>query len=154
MEIVRFKRKDKNRFLALCREFYCAGATLRPYNEKNALLTFRRVLERHENLQGYLLVDKSNRQGIGYALVSSYWCNEDGGNVIVLDELYISPNSRHNGYGSLFLKWLEKHCGSYARTISLEVLRTNQRAQSVYRKDGMEPDGFITYSKEIGTEAE
>ena len=149
MDVVRFKRKDKAPFLALCRDFYNAGATLRPYNEKNALATFRRVIERHENLQGYMLIDKTTRKNIGYALVSSYWCNEEGGNVIVLDELYISPDSRHNGYVSLFLKWLEKHCGNYARAITLEVLTTNQTAQSIYRKDGMEPDGFVTYTKNI-----
>ncbi len=149
MDIVKFKRSDRAEFLKQCKAFYDSNATLHPFNEEAAKITFRRVMERHENLWGYMLIDKANNKKIGYALVSSYWCNEEGGDVLVLDELYISPDSRHNGYGSLFLRWLEEHAGKYVKALTLEVLTTNQTAQSLYRKDGLEPDGFITYTKEI-----
>ena len=86
---------------------------------------------------------------VGYALVTSYWCNEEGGNILVLDELYISPNSRHHGYGSKFLEWLEHEFKGKAVEITLEVLKTNQDARSLYKKDGLVPDGFITYTKKI-----
>ena len=76
-------------------------------------------------------------------------CNEEGGNILVLDELYICPTSRHHGYGGTFLKWLEEQFKDKAAEITLEVLTTNQDAKSIYQKDGLEPDGFVTYTKVI-----
>ncbi len=149
MKIETFKKKDKYRFIELCKEFYNSDSTLRPFSEKSAILTFERVLERHENLWGYMFVDKTTGEDVGYALVSSYWCNEEGGNIIVLDELYISPKSRHNGYGSYFFDWLINNGKKFAKAITLEVLTTNLSAQSLYIKEGLMPDGFVTYTKEL-----
>ena len=149
MQIKEFEKKDKDVFLRLCNEFYSSNATLKPYNALAAAQTFDRVVERHENLWGYLFTDKETLQPIGYALVSSYWCNEEGGNILVLDELYICPTSRHHGYGGAFLKWLENEFRDRATEITLEVLNTNQGAQTLYKKDGLEPDGFVTFTKTI-----
>ncbi len=149
MQIKEFEKQDKDVFLRLCNEFYSSHATQKPYDGSVAARTFDRVLERHENLWGYLFTDKETSQPIGYALVSSYWCNEEGGNILVLDELYICPTSRHHGYGGTFLKWLENEFRDRAAEITLEVLNTNQSAQSLYKKDGLRPDGFVTFTKTI-----
>ena len=119
MQIKEFEKKDKDVFLRLCNEFYSSNATLKPYNALAAAQTFDRVVERHENLWGYLFSDEETLQPIGYALVSSYWCNEEGGNILVLDELYICPTSRHHGYGGAFLKWLENEFRDRATEITL-----------------------------------
>ena len=133
----------------MCNEFYSSHATKKPFNEITARATFDRVIEKHENLWGYLFTDSQSGESIGYALVSAYWCNEEGGNILVLDELYICPTSRHHGYGGAFLKWLEEQFKDKAAEITLEVLTTNQDAKSIYQKDGLEPDGFVTYTKVI-----
>ena len=144
-----FENRDREIFLTLCRDFYAADATLKPYSAENATATFNRVLEHHENLWGYLLTDRQNGEAAGYALVSAYWCNEEGGNILVLDELYLSPASRHHGYAGHFLEWLEKAFSGRARALTLEVLNTNQSAQSLYRHEGLSPDGFVTYTKNL-----
>ena len=71
MQIKEFEKKDKDVFLRLCNEFYSSNATLKPYNALAAAQTFDRVVERHENLWGYLFTDKETLQPIGYALVRS-----------------------------------------------------------------------------------
>lgn len=149
MTIRDFESQDKETFLKLCDEFYSSHSTLKPFRPEIAAATFDRVMEKHENLWGYLFTDEENGAAIGYALITSYWCNEEGGNVLVLDELYICPTSRHHGYGGTFLKWLEEKFRGQACAITLEVLTTNQDAKSFYRKDGLIPDGFVTYTKNI-----
>lgn len=149
MVIREFKKSDETEFLRLCGEFYSSDSTLKPFCLNVAKATFARVMEKHENLWGYLFCDGETGEPIGYALVTSYWCNEEGGNVLVLDELYICSTSRHHGYGGSFLKWLEQKFKGKAVAITLEVLTTNQDAKSLYKKDGLVPDGFVTYTKSI-----
>lgn len=149
MIIREFTEEDRDVFLRLCKEFYSSKATKKPFKETLARATFEHVMEKHENLWGYLFSDSITDEATGYALVSEYWCNEEGGNILVLDELYICPTSRHHGYGGKFMKWLEERFQGKAVEITLEVLTTNQDAKSLYRKEGLRPDGFITYTKEI-----
>lgn len=149
MLIREFRPSDRTVFIDLCEDFYSSDSTLKPFCREVAEKTFTHVMEGHENLWGYLLADTESGKPIGYALVSAYWCNEEGGNILVLDELYILPTSRHHGYGGKFLKWLEEKFRGKATAITLEVLTTNQDAKSLYKKDGLVPDGFVTYTKSI-----
>lgn len=144
-----FKEEDRETFLKLCCDFYNSNATLRTFNGNVANKTFDMVLAKHENLWGYLMFDKECLAPIGYSLITSYWCNEEGGNILVLDELFIVENGRHKGYASLFMEWLEQSFKDRAVAITLEVLTTNVNACNLYQKEGFKPDGFTTYTKEL-----
>lgn len=145
-----FTKGDKEIFIKLCEMFYTAGVTLKGFDRGRTIKTFGRVLDRHENLWGYLICDKDEEVPvpIGYALITSYWSNEEGGEVIVLDELFINPISRSKGYGKLFMAWLEDHF-SYASSLSLEVLEANTRARELYERMGFKADGYISYDKKL-----
>ena len=149
MIIREFQKEDRNIFLSLCSEFYNSNATLRPYNNTVAEMTFDRVMAKHENLWGYMLFDKMSDEPVGYSLITSYWCNEEGGNILVLDELFISPIGRHKGYATTFMEWLQNNFKDKAVSITLEVLTTNVNACHLYIKEGFKPDGFTTYTKEL-----
>ncbi|NCA67377.1 MAG: GNAT family N-acetyltransferase [Clostridia bacterium] len=149
MIVREFKQKDKSLFLELCREFYDSSATVGNFREDIAKMTFDRVMDHHENLWGFMLVDADTDKAVGYSLITSYWCNEEGGNVLVLDELYIAPDNRKKGYASIFMEWVQEYYRDEAVAITLEVLTTNQAACSLYKKEGFQPDGFITYTKKI-----
>ncbi len=149
MIVKEFEKKDCQLFLELCRDFYQSSATVYNYREDIAKMTFDRVMDHHENLWGFLLIDADTDTAVGYSLITSYWCNEEGGNVLVLDELYIAPGNRKKGYASLFMEWLQEYYKGKAVAITLEVLTTNQAACSLYKKEGFEPDGFITYTKKL-----
>lgn len=150
MIVREFEPDDRSLFLDLCREFYeFNSATMHSYREDIARFTFERVMDRHENLWGFMLIDADTDEAIGYSLITSYWCNEEGGNVLVLDELYIAPVNRKKGYASMFMEWVEKHYKDQAVAITLEVLTTNLAACSLYKKEGFEEDGYTTYTKKI-----
>lgn len=149
MIIKEFCEEDKDTFIQLCKEFYSSKATLRGYDDKITNTTFCRIMDKHENLWGFLFLDSQSHKAIGYSLITSYWCNEEGGNVLVLDELYIAPSCRHKGYASKFMEWLIRTYKNRAVSITLEVLTSNHTAQSLYSKEGFTPDGFTTYTKRI-----
>lgn len=142
---------DKNAFLILSEKFYSSGATNRSYNKELSEKTFEQVIKKHENLWGYLMLDKVTEEVLGYALVTSYWCNEDGGNVIILDELYIDETNRHKGYAKKFMEWIEKEFKEDAVSITLEVITTNIGAKLLYAKEGYAEDGFEILSKRLKT---
>jgi GNAT superfamily N-acetyltransferase len=73
---------------------------------------------------------------IGYSILSSYWSNEYGGLVCILDELYIKPEYRNKGKSSAFLKALYEDL-TYV-LIQLEVFHDNPKAQKLYTKMGFE----------------
>ncbi len=144
-----FDKSEEALFLKLCKDFYNSGSTLRPFNEELSKKTFERVLDHHENLWGYFIIRKDSEAVIGYSLITSYWCNEEGGTILILDELYIDPDDRHKGYASQFMEWLQKEYKDKAVAITLEVLTSNQHAQNLYIKEGFKCDGFTTMTKNI-----
>lgn len=138
---------DKEEFLKQVESFYGCHATLRDYDEELTLKTFNYLMSKPQNSWGYFIM---NEIGIvGYALVTSYWCNEEGGCVLILDELFIDSEYRHHGYGKEFLLWLEKEFKNKAVGIDLEVLSTNTEAKKLYASDGLFQDGFVTLSKRL-----
>lgn len=144
-----FKKEDLETFCELCKEFYDSKVALREYDRSLTEKTFERALSGHENLWGLLVHSESAKAPIGYVLLTSYWCNEEGGNLIVLDELFIAKAFQHNGYGKRIMSWIEEEYKNEAVAITLEVLKSNTKALKLYRKSGFLPDGFITYTKKI-----
>lgn len=142
-------KDDKDDFYELCKEFYSSGATARGYDEAVTEKTFNYLMHQHENLWGYIIFDKELEKAVGYALVTSYWCNEDGGNVVILDELYIAPVDRHKGYAQALMRFVEEEFTGKAVSITLEVVTTNIAAKSLYAKFGYAQDGFEVLTKKI-----
>lgn len=149
MLVRQFNANDADIFYSLAKEFYSSGATKRDYDQIVSEKTFNQVISKHENLWGFFITDLEEQVVVGYALITSYWCHEENGNVIVLDELFISPTYRHKGFGKMFLQWLETEFHEKAVAITLEVLSTNMVAQDLYNKAGFSPDGFVTFTKNI-----
>ena len=78
--------------------------------------------------------------------------------MLLLDELYISPVFRHRGYAKRFMDWIEEKFKKRAVSMTLEVLTGNQRAISLYKEEGFDPDSderdaegheFVYYSKKL-----
>ncbi|MEW6444258.1 MAG: GNAT family N-acetyltransferase [bacterium] len=90
--------------------------------------------------KGVILLFWAGRAVVGYAIVIHYWSNEYGGNVEVIDELYVKPPWRGKGIGTAFLGHL---CaageGGGTKGLALEVTPANQRALAYYRRQGLRP---------------
>lgn len=149
MIIKEMEEGDADSFYKLCEEFYSSGATKRSYDRKSAEQTFKQVITKHENLWGYFIIDSETDKKAGYALITSYWCNEESGNVIILDELFVSVEFRHRRFGKSFMIWLEENFRGKAVALTLEVMSTNLIAKELYIKEGFSEDGFVTMTKTI-----
>lgn len=149
MVVRSFEKDDESDFLRLCENFYSSGATTRGYNEELAKKTFFQVMSKHENLWGFFIINKDNESVAGYSLITTYWCNEDGGNVVIIDELYIEPGNRKKGLAQEFIKWIEEKFKDDAVAVTLEVITTNTIAKDLYAKVGYKEDGFQVLTKRL-----
>jgi GNAT superfamily N-acetyltransferase len=78
----------------------------------------------------------------GYALLCSFWSNELGGEVCIIDELYVIPSARGRGIATGLVKgllrrelpWFER-----AVNVELEVTPGNTRARALYVRLGFRP---------------
>ena len=90
---------------------------------------------------GTLLVFETDSRTIGYALLINFWSNEYGGNVLVIDELYIIPAFRGQGMGTRFIQYLAENRFNDCVALELEVLPYNVRALKLYERIGFrKPD--------------
>lgn len=82
-------------------------------------------------------------------MLTSYWCNEEGGEIIIIDELYVKKEYRQHGYAKHFINWAENHFKGRAVEMTLEVLSDNAHAIDLYSELGFAPDGFTTMTRKI-----
>ncbi|MBN2438749.1 MAG: GNAT family N-acetyltransferase [Deltaproteobacteria bacterium] len=90
---------------------------------------------RKEPARGKAVVAEIDGQVVGYALLISFWSNELGGEVCVVDELYVAPTHRRRGIGTKLLHTLRDGDGLWperAAAIGLEVTPTNVRARQLF----------------------
>jgi GNAT superfamily N-acetyltransferase len=74
-----------------------------------------------------------------YALLCSFWSNELGGEVCIVDELYVVPSARHRGIASRLIAGLAGRELAWFRdavALELEVTPGNVRARALYARLG------------------
>lgn len=75
----------------------------------------------------------------GYGFLISFWSNELGGEVVVIDELYIKPAHRSQGHGRELVRLLS-HQNTFSTrkpvALELEVTPENRRAAALYAQLG------------------
>ena len=94
---------------------------------RRTLATFRA-----EPLRGRTVVLDLDAHIAGYAFLPTYWSNELGGEICIVDELYVEPTSRNRGHASALLTSLRG--GSVA--LELEVTPKNVHARALYERLG------------------
>lgn len=92
----------------------------------------------HEDL-GCAWIAREGRSSIGFAIVSMAWTLELGGKSAWLDELYVLPQWRNAGVGTLLIESvIEKLRKLGCLAIDLEVDDDHRRAESLYARFGFE----------------
>ena len=88
---------------------------------------------------GLFLIAKKDNHEIGFAAISYAWTLEHGGKSAWLDELYVLPEHRGMGVGSLLVeKVVEEAQREGCRAIDLEVEDEHRRAERLYERKGFE----------------
>lgn len=105
--------------------------------------TFRELSLRAE--KGRIIVFAVDKMLIGYAILIFFWSNEFGGNLVEVDELFVTTAYRSRGIGSTFFQWLEDEFRGKAVALGLQVAQTNDRAFKFYQRMGfsLSPDRHL-----------
>ena len=122
----------------------CAGLNAEdpgpsPVPPANMRRTLRAL--RDEPVRGRAVVLEEQGRVGGYALVISFWSNELGGNVDVIDELYVEPAQRGQGHASRLIEALAAGTppvAARAVALALEVSPGNVRARRLYERLGFQ----------------
>ena len=97
---------------------------------------------RSEPVRGTAVVLEIEREVAAYALLISFWSNELGGEVCVIDELYVRPGYRNRGHGRELIRGLRPGNNLWPQSfvaLELEVTPDNKRAAALYAELGFEP---------------
>ena len=91
---------------------------------------------RAEPVRGRALVlADGDEVAVGYALLAACWSNELGGELCVIDELYVAPGARGAGHGSALLRALAAGDPTLwprdAVALDLETTAGNARARAL-----------------------
>ena len=101
--------------------------------------------------RGWVWVIERGARPVGYVVVTLGYSLEYRGPTALVDELYLSPENRGRGLGSKALALVERAAAaSGARTVHLEVERSNAGADALYRRRGFEDRGRSLLTKKLG----
>lgn len=101
----------------------------------------RTTLERlrQEPIRGFVAVLDIEGSRAGYAFLVSYWSNELGGEVCIIDELYVAPARRSRGYATRLVDALANGDAGWNGppvALELEVSPKNAAASRLYERLG------------------
>ncbi len=137
---------DRELYLNMTREFYHSDAVLHPVDESFIQNTFDEMMRSEDYVLGYIL--EYDGTPAGYAQLSKTFSQEVGGLVVLVEELYVSPQYRSKGLGREFFKFLEDGPARDARRLRLEVTGSNTRAIALYERMGFTKLDYIQMVKD------
>jgi GNAT superfamily N-acetyltransferase len=127
-------RTDHAVLAGLMRQLYEEDPAERPVPEENFSRTLFELTAHPE--KGTILAIDRDGQIVGYAVLINFWSNECGGNVVIIDELYVAQPFRGQGIGADFVRHLIDIEWNDAVAVRLEVTPRNARARRLYERLG------------------
>lgn len=97
---------------------------------------------------GFILLATAGEQAAGIAYAAAHLSAEHGGTVGWLEELYVAPQWRGHGIGSLLVSEVIVRARELAwRGLELEVVAGHERPVSLYRRHGFQPAARMRFSR-------
>jgi GNAT superfamily N-acetyltransferase len=138
---------EEPRVEAMMRALDAEGAGIRPISEETLARTFAYLKKAGDRALCAVIEAPGGELG-GYVMAFSYWSCEYGGELLLIDELYVAPEHRSRGVGAAFMAWIEQHAietGHVATTLA--VVANNPRAMTFYDRQGYERLGVTLFDK-------
>lgn len=119
----------------------CLALNAEDPGEPVAETQIRRTLAelRAQPVRGKAVVADDDGHVVGYALLIAFWSNEYGGEICIIDELYVRPTHRGAGLGTALFHRVEHDRSLWHGTpvaLELEVTPKNARARAFYERLG------------------
>lgn len=137
---------DRAAYLEMAHDFYHSNAVDHPIPDEFLERTFDLLISGSPYAECYIFEQDSTIQG--YALLANTWSQEAGGIAIWIEELYIRAAFRGQGLGQSFFAFLKakKHPARFR----LETEPHNEKAKSLYRRQGFVPLDYESFILDIG----
>lgn len=132
-----FTVNDTQAVTAMIESLYAEDPSGKPISAAKIALTLTTLLAHPD--KGEIMVLAVGEQIIGYAILINAWSNEFGGNVLVVDELYVQPAYRGRGIATDFISHLKQTRYNQAVAVELEVTPENTAARRLYERLGFAP---------------
>ena len=124
--------EDKSIVMDMMQTFYASPAVLSNGSKEIFEADVENCMNDSPYLEGFVFEDADRIQG--YGMIAKSFSTEFGKPCIWIEDLYLKPEYRGLGIGSMFFAYLEK---TYTDCIfRLEVEEENERAIHVYEKNG------------------
>lgn len=133
LEIRQAGVSDLPELLALMHDFYAESQF--PLNLERARTAFLPLLGPSE--LGQVLLAVTDGAAGGHLVLTFCHSMEYGGRTAFIDDLYVRPTVRNQGVGKALLARARVACDALGvRAVHVEVGRTNDPAQTIYRRAG------------------
>ena len=129
-----YSEKDFNILNSMIKSLYDEDPGYASINELKIKNTIKELNKNKE--KGRIIIFQLEKEIIGYAILINYWSNEYGGDILIIDEIYILPEHRRKGYGKSFLKYLIENNLETSKGIQLEIGNKNRGAYRLYKDFG------------------
>jgi ribosomal protein S18 acetylase RimI-like enzyme len=129
--------EDDADIVPLCIALYEEDPASEPVPEEHHRRTL--AVLRADPLRGRAVVLELEGAVAGYAMLIACWSNELGGEVVIVDELYVAPAHRSRGHASALIEALARGEGPWPGkpvALELEVTPDNTRARALYERLG------------------
>lgn len=137
------KESDRVAVIEMMRVFYSSPAVLSNGSEEIFQADVDTCVGASPYLEGYIFENEG--EILGYSMVAKSFSTEFGKPCIWIEDLYIKEKYRGLGIGSEFFSFIEKEFPN--SIFRLEVEENNQRAVSVYKKNGFEVLPYMEMKK-------
>ncbi len=127
---------DRDEFIRMSNSFYGTSAVLHPVPSDYYEKTFDVIVGGGALSYVRGLIIEENDVTVGFAVLTTFWSCEVGGDCIMLEEIYIKDEYRGFKLGSRFLDWMDAEYKDKVRRIRLEVTKQNNGAALLYQKKG------------------
>lgn len=138
-------REDKSSVMEMMRVFYASPAVLSNGSEAIFENDIENCVKDSPYLEGFIFEDGKEIQG--YGMVAKSFSTEFGKPCIWIEDLYMKPEYRGCGIGSMFFDYLKEMYPDHI--FRLEVEEENQRAIHVYEKNGFEVLPYVEMKTEV-----
>lgn len=135
--------EDKASVKEMMRVFYASPAVLSNGSDEIFENDIENCVNESPYLEGFIFENDGEVQG--YGMIAKSFSTEFGKPCIWIEDLYLKPECRGLGIGSMFFEYLEE---TYTNHIfRLEVEEENEQAIHVYEKNGFEVLPYMEMKK-------